>query len=62
MSVAVWVGLIALAGLDAETGVVMLLYLKLAHGALAARGPAADRRRPDARPSSRARPSASGPS
>ena len=31
MSVAVWVGLIALAGLDAETGVVMLLYLKIAH-------------------------------
>jgi Cu(I)/Ag(I) efflux system membrane protein CusA/SilA len=30
VSVAVWVGLIALAGLDAETGVVMLLYLKLA--------------------------------
>jgi copper/silver efflux system protein len=29
-SVAVWVGLIALAGLDAETGVVMLLYLDLA--------------------------------
>jgi Cu(I)/Ag(I) efflux system membrane protein CusA/SilA len=28
MSVAVWVGLIALAGLDAETGVVMLLYLE----------------------------------
>ena len=27
MSVAVWVGLLALAGLDAETGVVMLLYL-----------------------------------
>ncbi len=27
MSVAVWVGLIALAGLDAETGVVMLFYL-----------------------------------
>jgi hypothetical protein len=27
MSVAVWVGLIALAALDAETGVVMLLYL-----------------------------------
>jgi Cu(I)/Ag(I) efflux system membrane protein CusA/SilA len=27
MSVAVWVGLIALAGLDAETGLVMLLYL-----------------------------------
>jgi Cu(I)/Ag(I) efflux system membrane protein CusA/SilA len=32
MSVAVWVGIIALAGLDAETGVVMLLYLDLAHG------------------------------
>jgi Cu(I)/Ag(I) efflux system membrane protein CusA/SilA len=31
MSVAVWVGLIALAGLDAETGVVMLLYLTLTH-------------------------------
>ncbi|MFZ5475904.1 MAG: efflux RND transporter permease subunit [Myxococcota bacterium] len=31
MSVAVWVGMIALAGLDAETGVVMLLYLTLAH-------------------------------
>ncbi|UCF37029.1 MAG: efflux RND transporter permease subunit [Acidobacteriota bacterium] len=27
MSIAVWVGIIALAGLDAETGVVMLLYL-----------------------------------
>ncbi len=31
MSVAVWVGIIALAGLDAETGVVMLLYLTLAY-------------------------------
>ncbi len=30
LSVAVWVGLIALAGLDAETGIVMLLYLNLA--------------------------------
>ncbi|MCZ6779660.1 MAG: CusA/CzcA family heavy metal efflux RND transporter [Acidobacteria bacterium] len=30
-SIAVWVGLIALAGLDAETGVVMLLYLDLAY-------------------------------
>ncbi len=29
MSVAVWVGLIALAGLDAETSVVMLLYLRI---------------------------------
>jgi len=31
LSVAVWIGLIALAGLDAETGVVMLLYLDLAY-------------------------------
>jgi Cu(I)/Ag(I) efflux system membrane protein CusA/SilA len=30
LSVAVWIGIIALAGLDAETGVVMLLYLDLA--------------------------------
>ncbi len=32
LSVAVWIGVIALAGLDAETGVVMLLYLDLAYG------------------------------
>ena len=31
ISNAVWVGLIALAGLDAETGIVMLLYLDLAY-------------------------------
>jgi len=31
LSVAVWVGMIALAGLDAETGAVMLLYLNLSH-------------------------------
>jgi len=31
MSVAVWVGLIALAGVSAEIGVVMLLYLDLAY-------------------------------
>jgi len=31
LSIAVWVGIIALAGLDAETGVVMLLYLNLAY-------------------------------
>ena len=30
-SIAVWVGLIALAGLAAETGVVMLLYLDIAY-------------------------------
>jgi Cu(I)/Ag(I) efflux system membrane protein CusA/SilA len=38
LSVAVWVGIIALAGLDAETGVVMLLYLDLAWQARAAAG------------------------
>ena len=31
LSVAVWVGMIALVGLDAETGVIMLLYLRLAY-------------------------------
>ncbi len=31
LSVAVWVGLIALVGLDAQTGSIMLLYLNLAH-------------------------------
>ncbi len=38
LSVAVWVGIIALAGLDAETGVVMLLYLELAYGDWQKRG------------------------
>jgi Cu(I)/Ag(I) efflux system membrane protein CusA/SilA len=37
LSIAVWVGMIALAGLDAQTGVVMLLYLTLAHRARLAR-------------------------
>jgi Cu(I)/Ag(I) efflux system membrane protein CusA/SilA len=31
MSIAVWVGLIALMGVDAETGVLMLLYLDLSY-------------------------------
>jgi copper/silver efflux system protein len=31
LSVAVWVGIIALAGVDAETGIVMLLYLDVAY-------------------------------
>jgi Cu(I)/Ag(I) efflux system membrane protein CusA/SilA len=38
LSVAVWVGVIALAGLDAQTGVVMLLYLTIAHRQHAAEG------------------------
>ncbi|MEO6260330.1 MAG: CusA/CzcA family heavy metal efflux RND transporter [Thermoanaerobaculia bacterium] len=38
MSIAVWVGLIALLGLDAETGIFMLLYLDLAYEAMKASG------------------------
>ena len=38
MSIAVWVGIIALAGLDAETGVVMLLYLDVAFGEAVRKG------------------------
>jgi copper/silver efflux system protein len=38
MSLAVWVGIIALAGLDAETGVVMLLYLDKAFDAAKEKG------------------------
>jgi Cu(I)/Ag(I) efflux system membrane protein CusA/SilA len=38
LSVAVWVGIIALAGVDAETGVVMLLYLDQAHDRAQAEG------------------------
>ena len=38
MSVAVWVGMIALAGISAETGVVMLLYLDVAYDAMKRNG------------------------
>jgi copper/silver efflux system protein len=38
LSIAAWVGILALAGLDAETGVVMLLYLTRAHAARLAAG------------------------
>lgn len=38
LSVAVWIGMIALAGLDAETGVVMLLYLDKSREAFAREG------------------------
>jgi copper/silver efflux system protein len=38
VSIAVWVGLIALMGLDAETGVFMLLFLDLSHDEYKARG------------------------
>ena len=37
-SIAVWVGLIALMGVDAETGVFMLLYLDLAYYEMRAKG------------------------
>jgi Cu(I)/Ag(I) efflux system membrane protein CusA/SilA len=37
-SIAVWVGLIALMGVDAETGVFMLLYLDLAYNEMQAKG------------------------
>ena len=38
MSIGVWVGLIALMGVDAETGVFMMLYLDLAHDRAKAEG------------------------
>jgi Cu(I)/Ag(I) efflux system membrane protein CusA/SilA len=38
MSIAVWVGLIALMGVDAETGMFMLLYLDLSYQDAKARG------------------------
>jgi Cu(I)/Ag(I) efflux system membrane protein CusA/SilA len=38
MSIAVWVGLIALLGLDAETGIFMLLYLDLAYDEMRRKG------------------------
>jgi len=38
ISIGVWVGLIALLGLDAETGIFMLLYLDLAYDDMKARG------------------------
>jgi Cu/Ag efflux pump CusA len=38
MSIAVWVGLIALLGLDAETGIFMLMYLDLSHDERVAAG------------------------
>jgi Cu(I)/Ag(I) efflux system membrane protein CusA/SilA len=38
VSIAAWVGMIALMGLDAETGVFMLLFLDLSHDEAKARG------------------------
>jgi Cu(I)/Ag(I) efflux system membrane protein CusA/SilA len=38
LSIAVWVGMIALAGVSAETGVVMLLYLDVAYNTAVEKG------------------------
>ena len=43
VSIAVWVGMIALMGLDAETGVFMLLFLDLSHDEAKAQGRLRDR-------------------
>ena len=47
MSIAVWVGMIALMGLDAETGVFMLLFLDLSYDEAKAKGLLRNTRRPD---------------
>jgi len=44
MSIAVWVGLIALLGLDAETGVFMLLYLDMSYEEAVSSGRLKDKR------------------
>jgi Cu(I)/Ag(I) efflux system membrane protein CusA/SilA len=62
LSVAVWVGLIALAGLDAETGVVMLLYLTSSHRRWKAERQAAHAGGSRGGDRRRARPGASAPS
>jgi Cu/Ag efflux pump CusA len=49
LSVAVWVGIIALAGVDAETGVVMLLYLDQAYEKAKSEGPHGQHGRPAVR-------------
>ncbi len=61
LSVAVWVGIIALAGLDAETGVVMLLYLDLAYAQWKKDGRMRTPGRPARRHLSRRRASACAP-
>ena len=55
VSIAVWVGMIALMGLDAETGVFMLLFLDLAHDEAQAAGRLQDARGLSWRRSSTAR-------
>ncbi len=60
MSIGVWVGLIALMGVDAETGVFMLLYLDLAYDQARAEGRLAQPERSADGRSCTARSSASG--
>ena len=60
MSIGVWVGLIALLGVDAETGVFMLLYLDLAYEEAQQGRPPAHAAPSCARRSCTARSSASG--
>ncbi len=61
MSIAVWVGIIALAGLDAETGVIMLLYLELAYEQWKKEGRTAHAGRPRRQHHARRRQAAFGP-
>ena len=62
LSIAVWVGLIALLGVDAETGIFMLLYLDLAYAQAKDRRAAAGASPNCRAPSLKAPPSGSGPS
>ena len=55
VSIAVWVGMIALMGLDAETGVFMLLFLDLSYDGRRARAAACARAPTSTRRSSTAR-------
>ena len=55
VSIAAWVGMIALLGLDAETGVFMLLFLDLSYDDAQEARPAADARASSTRRSSTAR-------
>ena len=55
MSIGVWVGLIALMGVDAETGVFMLLYLDIAYEDARREGRLRSRGRPARRHPARCR-------
>ena len=61
LSGAVWVGMIALAGLDAETGLVMLLYLDNSYERFKAHGKDEWRAGPSCTLSMMARSNASAP-